>query len=457
LLLALGAPAVAAAQPATPPPATAPITLPPPPSVDDPMLAAAPPATRNIASWEQALQFVRSRSTDLRSAYAQVTQAEADSRTALAGALPSLNATGSATHNFLVKETSSNIIGSSISGTNVSPARNLFNGSLTLDQALFAPRTWYAVGTAHKNEDLARMSVEDVKRQIAQSVANALITVVTTERIAELNRVGFRSALERLEITNRKKALGAATGLDVVRARQDVETARAPLVSGDEDLRKAREALGLALGFSEPIGVDRAISLDGIEKSAQTACHPAKSIDERADIAAAHAQVTVAERGIGDAKYRYSPTVSARSTLNYQSLASDFTANPTWNIQAILTIPIFDGGARYGATRSAEAATDQAEQKLVGLRRQAEIQVAQARRAVTVADAARKVAADARQIAAETDRLTQAGYLEGQGTSLELVTAAAALRQAEVSLAIREFDVVKARVSALLALANCPF
>jgi hypothetical protein len=76
---------------------------------------------------------------------------------------------------------------------------------------------------------------------------------------------------------------------------------------------------------------------------------------------------------------------------------------------------------------------------------------------VEVSETSRKVAADQRALAAETDRLTRAGYIEGQGTSLELVTAAAALRQAEINLALQEFAVVKARVLAVLSLANCPW
>jgi hypothetical protein len=76
---------------------------------------------------------------------------------------------------------------------------------------------------------------------------------------------------------------------------------------------------------------------------------------------------------------------------------------------------------------------------------------------VGVAEQARVVAAAARALAAETDRLTRVGYIEGQGTSLELVVAAAALREADITLALREFDLVKARVLAILALANCPW
>src|SRR5262249_26128292 len=159
------------------------------------------------------------RSTDLRSAYAQVKAAEAQSRVALSGALPTLTGQGFLTYNFLTKDiptvTGFNPTTGALTSTTIeSPTRGPFvNGTLTAAMPLTPPRTWYSVGTAHRAEDVARASVEDIKRQIALNVATTIISVVTTERVAEINRIGFRSALERLELTQRKKALGAATGL----------------------------------------------------------------------------------------------------------------------------------------------------------------------------------------------------------------------------------------------------
>lgn len=116
---------------------------------------------------------------------------------------------------------------------------------------------------------------------------------------------------------------------------------------------------------------------------------------------------------------------------------------------------IWDGGARYGALGSARALREKSTFQLESQRRAAIIEAEQARRSVTVADSALDVARQAQQLAAEVDRLTQTAYRAGQGTSLELVLAASALRQAEVSLALREFDVVSARLQALFALAHC--
>jgi outer membrane protein TolC len=468
--------------------ASAPVTIPPPPTVNDPMLAPMPPAATNIANWKEALVYVRARSTDLRIAYDEVLRAEAQQRVALAGTLPSINATGTLTHQFLTdpltKPAGYQIVGEdgkplttfpppngglfdskpvgsvTVPGATI-PRENSASAAITAVQPILATRVWHNIGTAKANTATAKFSVDNAKRVIALNVANALVGVVTAERIAELNRVGFRNALERLALTQRKRALGAANGLDVVRAQQDVEIARGTLVTGDESLRQSREALGLAIGLPQQVGVSRDLDLNGLEQDARMACQAAPSIDDRADVLAARSRLNVAERNITDVKLQFMPTINAQSTLataTSNSVSGVATGpNTTWNIQGVLSIPLWEGGARYGFLRDNRALADEALQNLEALRRKATIEVEQARRNVTVAEQSQKVASDARALAAETDRLTQAAYREGQGTSLELVVAASALRQAEITLALRDFDVVKARVAAILALANCPW
>lgn len=131
--------------------------------------------------------------------------------------------------------------------------------------------------------------------------------------------------------------------------------------------------------------------------------------------------------------------------------------NPLWNIVLNLEVPIWDGGTRYGNLRNARAAEDIAAQQLEAQRRQAIIQVQQAQRGLVVAQDSDKVALEQRDLAAQNDSMTQTAYMAGQGTSLELVTASEAHRQAEINLALQDFNVVKARVLAVLALATCPW
>lgn len=449
----------ALAQP-TPPAPTAAGQLPTAPTIDDPMLQPPPRAKTEVANWEDALKHVRARSTDLRIAVQQVVRAEAQSRVALAGALTTINGQGAYTHN-LITNTSAQVAGFSATGPVLRPVESPFpdfiTGSITLNQPIIAPRAWYAIGTADRNVDVAKLSVDDAKRVIALNVANAIVAVITAERVAELNRIGLRNALTRLELTQRKAALGGGTGLDVVRARQDVEAARATLVAGDESLRQSRESLGLALGLPEQVGVPTSVDLNGLEASARAACRPSPTIDDRPDVAALRGRVELAHRAHNDVKYQFSPTVDFRSNLATTTANTGLAPNTTWNVQAVLTVPLWEGGARYGNLRATEADENIAQQNLEAGRRTATIQVVQAQRGVTVADERRRVAAGARDLAAENDRLTRAAYLEGRGTSLELVAAAQALREAEIQLALRDFDLVRARVLAVLALASCPW
>ena len=76
-------------------------------------------------------------------------------------------------------------------------------------------------------------------------------------------------------------------------------------------------------------------------------------------------------------------------------------------------------------------------------------------RAVKVAEANLAVSAKTREIDAETARLSKISFLNGSGTSFDLVTTEAALRVAEVDLAVKEFDVMQAKIAALLALSSC--
>ncbi|MGA2450182.1 MAG: TolC family protein [Polyangiaceae bacterium] len=452
---------MALAQSASSPATTGP--LPSAPVVDDPLLAPPPPPKRWLSSWEEGLAFLRTRSTDLKMALDQVLQAEAQTRIALAQYLPWINANnaGGATyvHQLLTRALAN---GTSLSAygvvsTTQVPVPDTLSGSLQLQQALINVPAFDQISINELGEDASRLSVAAEKRTLALSLANQIVAVVTAERAAEINRVGLRVALEQLDITVRKRALGAATGLDVVRAQQNAANARASLVTGDESLREAREALGLAIGIPEETGVAPNVNINGIAQSALESCHPVARLDQRSDIAAAQMQLDVAKRNLQNVWYTFLPTLGLGSALLASSPASSGFPNPLWTVTLNLEVPIWDGGTRYGNLRNARAAEDIAAQQLEALRRQAIIQVQQAQRGLEVAQQSDKVATEQRDLAAQNDTMTQTAYMAGQGTSLELVTASEAHRQAEINLALQDFNVVKARILAVLALATCPW
>lgn len=440
----------------------APAAAEPPPADSDPMLVPAAPASRTVGSWQEALRLVRERSTDLRTAQANIARAEAQWRTALAALLPQINATGTGTYNMVTSPayTFDLAAGGYVPSGKRTPSGDPFvNLTGTLVQPVIAPRALWGLGTAAAAADSTRLSLADTKRTVALGVANAMVSVVTAERVAELNRVGLENALERSDYASRRATGGAATGLDAVRAQQDVEATRATLVQGDETLRQAREALGLALGVPAQVGVAPSLDARALQDGLRALCRPAEGLEQRTDVAVARQQSLVTRRAITDAKLQFSPTLSLQSTLASTTVDTGLFGPPntTWNLQGVLQVPIWDGGARYGALADAGAQVTLAEQRLEQTRRFAAVQIAQAMRAVDVGEQARAVAARGRDVAAEVERLVRKAFEQGAGTSLELVVAASSLRQAEINLALKEFDLLRARIGAALAVSNCDY
>jgi outer membrane protein TolC len=442
---AVGPPPAAANAPAQP---TSPRAI----EVNDAALAPVPPAKQTLASWQQALTLISARSTNLTIAVQEIARAEGIARQALGQVLPTIEARGDLRHTFLTESTTLNVGGATL--TQTSPAEST-NGSarLTVTQPVLAPRAWYGVKTARLSIDAAKLSVEDSERTLIAAAADSVVSVVTAERVSEINRVGLHGALETLELTRRRERLGTGTRLDVVRAEQDVAVARANLVTGDESLRQAREALGLALGFSEPYGVEPSISLNEVEQSMRAQCSPGAA-DQRADVRAARIQLEIAERGVTDAKLVLAPQAEV-----YTELSATLHGQPVvqWSIGGLITIPIWDGGSRYGAIKAARASAAQQKARLEAATRGATLDTNQAVRAVAVAEQSRQVSEQARDLARETARLTQFAYQAGTATSFDLVESARRQREAELDLAVREFDVVKAKIAALLASASCKY
>ncbi|MFE8598233.1 TolC family protein [Archangium violaceum] len=437
------------------------LPAPPPfqPQVDDPMLTPAQPASKQVGNWEEALGLVRERSTDLRTAEANVQRAEGRWRQALATLLPNGRVSAGVAMDLLNPGLAVGITGIPIAAqtgaSSLRPTVPLASGSVSLTQSVVDIGAWRGLSSASAAEDGAQANLQDVQRRLTLGLARTLVATVAAERAAEINRVGLRRALERAALAQRSLELGAGTQLDVVRVRQDVEVARQSLISGDEQLRRAREALGLSLGLPQEVGVNPSFQLQGLVEQTRATCTPLKALGERPDLEAARAQVDSAHESTRQASAGYLPTLGINSNLNA------FTTDPgpgrvaTWSIAAVLAVPIWEGGGRAGIVRERAGLERQAAETLERTRRDVEVEVARARRSVEVAESLVKTATESRELSAKTDQLTRRAFEVGRGSSLELVQSGAALRQAELALALREFELVQARLDAFLTEARC--
>jgi outer membrane protein TolC len=425
------------------------------PEVSDPMLAPVPPPKNVLSSWQQALQLARSQSSSLIIAKAQADLARAQARVTLSESLPKLVGDAFVTHHLLRGERTFPTA-PPITTTVPDPA-TFWGAGLGLVVPVFAPQAWYEYGTAKQNERAFRLSTKESERIVLGTVATQIVGVVTAERLSEVSRVSLRSALSTHDLTSKRQRLGAGSMLDVLRTDQEVELARAQVVEADETLRRARESLGQALGSSEAWGLRPDIRLDTLGADARSSCRPETNVDSRPDVRAARQSVVVADRNVSSINRAYLPTVDFVSNLRYEP-REEFSPNNehfTWTIGGVLRWTLYDGGLRYGTKDVNARQATIVREELAQTRRNATLEVTQALRGVDVSQANLQVSRRSRDIAKETARLSRVAYENGTGTSFDLVDTGRRLREAELDLTIKEFEVLRARIAALLALATC--
>lgn len=432
-----------ASAPAQPPPQN---DAPDAPDLGTTTLPPLPAPPHTLRQWNEVVALLDSRSVELILSKQRVIRAEGQARQALAGALPTISGRGSVGYSF----SSQGAVGNDPGSGAITRAGSSISAQLSLSQPILAPRAWYGIHTADLGVESAKLSLEDQRRAALLSIAGAVVAVISAERVAEINRVGHKTALSRLALTRRRLLLGSATRLDVLRLEQDAQAAKASAISGDESLLRARESLGLTFNSDEAYGVAQGFSLNEMEGTLKSACAKGP-LDQRPDVRAAQIDLELARRGIMDNKLAFAPTavLSSSAGINNTPIASPSTFS--WSIQAVLTLPLWDGGARYGAMRIAQAAEEEQKQKLSQVLQGAKVEFTQAKRAVLVAEEAQKVAEEQRNLAREAEALSQKAFESGAGTSFDLVDAAQKVRAAEIDLARKELDLVRARMSALLS------
>lgn len=449
LFVATGSPAVQAQAPA---PRSAQMRIAattPHMAADDPQLAPPPEAPRKIGSWHEALRLVRQQAPRYQRELESVARARAQSRLAVAAVLPNLNGSANYTRQFITERI---VLAEKPVDT---PVPNVVGVGAVASWQVGNLRSYYSIGTANLNVDVSERAFAEQRRELANSVLDALLGTLVTARVAEANRVGLRAALEREQLARTRLHFGQGTTLDIDRAASDVVAARGEIVRGDEALRRAREALGLALGSSTPIAAADEIDIDRFEQAVVDTCKLNRALEERPDVAAARLRVRATERASTEIYLQFAPSLSIASHVSYNSMVT-YGPKTTWDLTAMLNVPFFDV-TRYAQLEDARAATRQALADLNTVRLQALVEVSQAQRASDVAQQSVAIAEDARAVAERIDQSTRAMYADGLGTSLELVNSAQELRRTRLSAIQARFELARARSAQILALAECQY
>ncbi len=378
-----------------------------------------------VLTLEQALEQARQNNLDLRVARERLSQAELASRRAWAGYLPTVVASGVYTRNS--DEARVTVPGGP---EIVIQPFDALNGQLELRQALIAPQLWAGIKASYSAERFAELNTEQAKREILFGVAQAYYgaaaaqTAVTAQqRLLEVNQARVKDTQARFDA-------GTVTRVALLRAQLDLTRAEQDLVRQSNSLAASKLALATLI-VREDTDFELAPPPEPSLPAAETDLVNL-ALEQRADVAAAREGVRLAGLNKTGAWLAYLPTLGLSGVYRATNAAGFTGQATTWAINLAVNWTIWDGGLREINLReqSSRVRESTAQQELAVLRTREEVKRSQLDLETALGNRSR--AAQALELARETQRLTEISFKAGVATYLEVADANAALTGAEV-------------------------
>lgn len=422
--------------------------------------------TRVLASWREAKGLLVKHQPSLQQQLAAVGRAGAGVKQALSRLLPQLEL-GVGTDYAFVRPSPENVFedGEFVGQVYVHEtldSRSLVPRATATFSITFSLANLVSHESASVGLSAERHALRATRHRLIGSLASTLLGVLGAERVAAQNLVGLEAAGERMRLTERLVQLGRATEMDIARFAQDLHEAEANVVSANESLSQAREQLGQALGVAQPVAIADGFEVLALLSPTASGCVPLAELDQRPDLMAARARQRAAKLASNAASLAYLPEIRLGSqyVMSYApTTAVAFDGEPdvlhTWTASANLVWTAFDGGARAAGVSGATADLRSSGADREANRIQAVTEVRRTNRLVTIArsnaDIARRNVAAARKL----DALSRKSLEFGTASALEVVDAARRLRVSEITLAVRDVELISARVRAHMAKAVC--
>jgi len=178
--------------------------------------------------------------------------------------------------------------------------------------------------------------------------------------------------------------------------------------------------------------------------------------DNRPDVLASKLRTESAQSVLRDSWADYMPLLSAVAQPFYNSPSTSTVPETGWQAQLVLSIPLFDGGFRYGARRERSALFEESKAQLEGLLRQARSEVRASFDSVRGADDSLRSARRAASLARQALDMSMLAYREGATNDLEVVDAERRARDADVVALVAEDTARQARIDLLAASGRFP-
>jgi outer membrane protein TolC len=359
-----------------------------------------------------------------------------------AGWLPTLYGNGAFVH----------ADGARTQGGTVLLSQNELSANLTLTVPLVMARQWLTTAEAKVREDAADASAADVRRMVAYATAQAYLAVYSQKFVIAVDENARETAIRHADYTRQRFAGGVGNRLDEVRAVQEVATDNALLQQAYASLTSAEEALGVLVGVEGPLDTDQ----QAVLPEPPTLAQGLAGASNRTDVVALDVKRRAADKTVNDDWSDYMPFLVGVALPFYENPATPTIPTTGYQLELLLTVPLYDGGLRYGQHKERASLLDEAKVAYEGGLRQARSDVRAAFEVMRRADDAYASSGDAAKLAAQALELANAAYHAGAVTNIEVIDAERQARDAATQAEIAADAARQARLTMLTASGHFP-
>jgi len=241
---------------------------------------------------------------------------------------------------------------------------------------------------------------------------------------------------ESVQVQENRVKGGAASDVDLLRARVEASNTEADLVDAGQERAELENALAVLCGQPASDFHVAPQPLDQVPFPAVPMIIPAQLLSQRPDLVEAEHRIAAAAAGEKVARAEFYPVINVQGAIGFESSQDNLLLegqSHTWAIGGTINIPIFNGGRNAADLRAARARKEEAydayrQAALVALR-EVEDALSSLRSRVAQADARQRAVADARRVFSAS----QHSYGEGGLTYFEVIDSQRVLLAAELA------------------------
>lgn len=311
---------------------------------------------------------------------------------------------------------------------------NAFSTALDFRQTLFS----FKLGKALAAARIARRAgLQDVLRARQMTALDAirsynqLLFAIEQLRVIQNN---VQSMQSHLEYARNRRAAGAATELEVLRAEVDVENQRAEALRAENEVGAARATLNTVMLRPTTTPIDPTDTLSIVSFDAEFEAAVKEALTARPELQMLRLQEQFHDTLVDVAAAEAKPSVDFTGSYGFAVRRPDNFFQQEyvrWSAAVNIAVPLFDGRRTGGRVAQARAQRNTTTQQIAALENQVRLDVQSAFDALTLANRTIKAAELNVTQARRAAEMTEANYRLGAATQLDVIDAQQALRQAE--------------------------